>query len=98
MANIDAVPHSPENIRERFVRAFEEVRGELVRTLFYVLGNQEDAQDSSQETFLKCWRAHESLGTVQNMRAWIFKVGMNAAKDLRRNAWRKRSRPMTFDV
>ena len=79
---------------EAFVRAFNEVRGELVSTLFYVLGNHEDAQDSSQDTFLKCWRARDSLGTVRNMRAWIFRVGLNAAKDLRRSAWRKRARPL----
>ncbi len=28
------------------------------------------------------------------MRAWIFRVGLNAAKDLQRNAWRRRIRPL----
>ena len=28
------------------------------------------------------------------MRAWIFRVSLNAAKDLQRNAWRRRARPM----
>jgi RNA polymerase sigma-70 factor (ECF subfamily) len=28
------------------------------------------------------------------MRAWIFRVCLNAAKDLQRNAWRRRARPM----
>src|SRR5206468_13102987 len=27
-----------------------------------------------------------------NLRAWIFRVGLNAAKDLQRSAWRRRSR------
>jgi RNA polymerase sigma-70 factor (ECF subfamily) len=98
MTNMDTAPKVSENVGEAFIRAFNEVRGELVSTLFFVLGNHEDAQDSSQDTFLKCWRARDSLGTVRNMRAWIFRVGLNAAKDLRRNAWRKRARPMTSDV
>src|SRR3954464_12287786 len=79
---------------EVFVCAFNEVRAELVSTLFFVLGNQEDAHDAAQETFLKCWRTRHTLEEVRNMRAWIFRVGLNAAKDLQRNAWRRKSRPL----
>lgn len=75
-----------------FVRAFNEARNELVSTLFYILGNQEDAQDAAQDAFLKCWRTQHTLGEVRNLRAWIFRVGLNAAKDLQRNAWRRRAR------
>jgi RNA polymerase sigma-70 factor (ECF subfamily) len=79
---------------EGFVRAFNEVRAELVSTLFFVLGNQEDAQDAAQDAFLKCWRTRSGLAEVQNIRAWIFRVGLNAAKDLQRNAWRRRAKPL----
>src|SRR2546421_12529061 len=81
-----------------FVCAFNEVRAELVSTLFFVLGNQEDAQDAAQDAFLKCWRTRSGLGEVRNMRAWIFRVGLNAAKDLQRNAWRRRSKPMGSEI
>jgi len=83
-----------KNSTEEFVRAFNEVRAELVSTLFYLLGNHEDAQDAAQDAFLKCWRAQESLREVRNVRAWIFRVGLNAAKDLQRNAWRRRAKPL----
>ena len=79
---------------EEFLRVFNEIRVELVNTLFYMLGNQEDAHDAAQDAFLKCWRTRRSLAEVQNLRAWIFRVGMNAAKDLQRSAWRRRSRPL----
>jgi RNA polymerase sigma-70 factor (ECF subfamily) len=79
---------------EEFVRAFNDVRTELVSTLFYMLGNHDDAQDAAQDAFLKCWRARATLVEVRNMRAWIFRVGMNAAKDLQRNAWRRRAKPL----
>jgi len=78
-----------------FVCAFNEVRAELVSTLFFMLGNQEDAQDAAQDAFLKCWRARKTLDEVLNFRAWIFRVGLNAAKDLQRSAWRRRSKPLT---
>jgi RNA polymerase sigma-70 factor (ECF subfamily) len=78
-----------------FLRAFNEVRAELVSTLYFLLGNHEDALDAAQEAFLKCWRTRDSLAKVHNLRAWIFRVGLNAAKDLQRSAWKRRSRPLT---
>jgi RNA polymerase sigma-70 factor (ECF subfamily) len=87
-----------DNSGDAFVRAFNEIRGELVSTLFFLLGNHEDAQDAAQDAFLKCWRARDSLPEIRNMRAWIFRVGLNAAKDMQRNAWRRRSRPLTAEV
>src|SRR5205807_3321139 len=67
---------------------------ELVSTLMFILGNRDDAQDAAQEAFLKCWRNRSGLPDVQNLRAWIFRVGLNAAKDMQRSAWRRRSRPL----
>jgi RNA polymerase sigma-70 factor (ECF subfamily) len=62
-----------------------------------MLGNADDAQDAAQEAFLKCWRARHTLPDVQNLRAWIFRVGLNAAKDFQRSAWNRRSRPLPED-
>ena len=90
-------PRPPDNgdvVAEAFVRTFNAMRGELVNTLYYVLGNYDDAMDAASDAFLKCWRTQNSLVDVKNMRAWIYKVGMNAAKDLKRNAWRRRTVPM----
>jgi RNA polymerase sigma-70 factor, ECF subfamily len=80
---------------DEFVRAFNELRAELVSTLYFLLGNHEDALDAAQDAFLKCWRNRETLAEVRNVRAWIFRVALNAAKDLQRNAWRRRARPLT---
>lgn len=76
------------------LRTFTELRDELVSTLWYLLGNQEDAHDVAQEAFLRCWRTQDGLPEVHNLRAWIFRVGLNAAKDLQRSAWRRRVKPM----
>jgi RNA polymerase sigma-70 factor (ECF subfamily) len=72
------------------LRTFTDLRDELVSTLCFMLGNAEDAQDVAQEAFLRCWRVRDGLPAVNNLRAWIFRVGMNAAKDLQRSAWRRR--------
>lgn len=83
-----------EPSEEEFVRLFNALRAELVSTLYFVLGNHEDAQDVAQDTFVKCWRSRHTLGDVRNLRAWIFRVGLNAAKDLQRSAWRRRAKPL----
>jgi RNA polymerase sigma-70 factor (ECF subfamily) len=75
---------------ELLLRTFTALRDELVSTLWFLLGNQEDAQDVAQDVFLRCWRTLHSVPEVQNLRAWIFRVGLNAAKDLQRSAWRRR--------
>jgi len=79
---------------ELLVRTFDALRDELVSTLWFVLGNADDAQDVAQDVFLRCWKAQDSLGDVQNLRAWIFRVALNAAKDLQRSAWRRRVKPL----
>src|SRR6516165_340542 len=76
------------------LRTFTDLRDELVSTLWFLLGSQEDAQDVAQEAFLRCWRTRDGLPGVQNLRAWIFRVALNASKDLQRSAWRRRVKPL----
>jgi RNA polymerase sigma factor (sigma-70 family) len=87
----------PPPSEQALVSVFNELRDELVSTLLFLLGNRDDAQDAAQDAFLKCWRARASLTGVQNLRAWIFRVGLNAAKDMQRSAWNRKSRPFVGD-
>jgi RNA polymerase sigma-70 factor (ECF subfamily) len=94
-----AQPTTPQGTSgEEFLCAFNEMRNQLVSTLYYLLGNFEDAQDAVQETFIKCWRSQAELVTISNVRAWIYRVGLNAAKDLQRNAWRRRAKPLAGTI
>lgn len=95
-----AGPSSGRSVRpddDLLVAMFNQVRDELLSTLLYLLGNPDDAQDAAQEAFLKCWRARHTLPDVHNLRAWIFRVGLNAAKDFQRSAWNRKSRPLPED-
>ena len=76
------------------LHAFAEARPDLLHALTLMLGSTDDAQDAVQEAFLKCWRNREQVGGVYNLRAWIFRIGLNTGRDLRRNVWRQRSRPL----
>ena len=75
--------------------AFNDVRFRLVSTLTHILRSYTDAQDVAQETFLKCWRARDRAPEFRHLPAWIFRVGLNAAKDWQRRAWNRRAHPLT---
>jgi RNA polymerase sigma-70 factor (ECF subfamily) len=83
---------------EDLLQAFAAARADLLRALSLLLGSSEDAQDTLQEAFLKCWRHREEVENVRNLRAWIFRVALNTARDLQRNAWRQRSRPLSEHI
>jgi len=65
-------------------------QSELLGTLFCLLGDREDAHDAFQETFVKCWRRRDQLAGILNLRAWVFRIAVNAARDMRSTAWRRR--------
>src|ERR1700720_3199891 len=92
-----AGPDGAEAPLEQLLRVFNELRDELVSTLWFMLGNREDALDAAQEAFLKCWKSPGRLQDVRDLRAWIFRVGFNAAKDLNPSACRRRARPLSGD-
>lgn len=79
------------------VRTFADLRDELVSTLWFVVGNREDALDAAQEAFLKCWRAQAQFAEVVNRRAWVFRVALNTARDIKRSAWRRKARPLAHE-
>src|SRR3954467_6161121 len=79
---------------ELLLRVFACSRTELLQTLTGLLGKPEDAQDALQDAFLKCWRRRDQVGRIRNLRAWVYRVAVNAARDLRRNAWCRKARPL----
>jgi RNA polymerase sigma-70 factor (ECF subfamily) len=90
-------PTSGPTAAHPVVDTFHAVRDELISTLVYVLGNRDDALDAAQDAFLKCWRARDTVPDVHNLRAWIFRVGLNTAKDMRRSAWSRKVKPLVAE-
>ena len=44
---------------------FARYQSELLGTLYYLVGNIEDARDALQETFLKCWKHSAEIAEVK---------------------------------
>lgn len=87
--------HTEEwHAEELLVDTFARYQDELLGMLYYLVGNMEDARDTFQEAFLKCWRRRRSLAMVENLRAWVFRVALNAGRDARSTAWRRKRQPL----
>ncbi len=77
--------------------AFAQYQAELLGTLYYLVGNLEDARDALQEAFIKCWRHQAEVEEVENLKAWIFRVALNAGRDIRETAWRRKRQGLPED-
>jgi RNA polymerase sigma-70 factor (ECF subfamily) len=66
----------------------ERHRRELHVHCYRMLGSFEEAEDLVQETYLRAWRARDSVAPGDNVRAWLYKIATNACLD----ALRARSR------
>lgn len=60
--------------------------------LWRLLGNEADADDMAQETFLAAWRHARSFRGDASVRAWLCGIAWRKAKGARRSWARQRSR------
>lgn len=67
-----------------------EHHGEIYRYLLRVTGRATDADDLSQETFLRAFRAHRGLPADANRRAWLFSIATNLSRNHFRAQKRRR--------
>jgi RNA polymerase sigma-70 factor, ECF subfamily len=64
--------------------------GEIHRYLARVTTRASDADDLSQETFLRAFRAHRGLPAEANVRAWLFAIATNLYRNYVRGEVRRR--------
>jgi len=98
MKDHSTTPASQPVSSEQLEALFESARGELLGTLYYLIGNMEDAKDALQETFLKCWRKQEQVDSIKNLRAWVFRIALNTGRDIRKTAWKRRRESLAEDA
>lgn len=68
----------------RFAHITERHRRELQVHCYRMLANYEDAQDMTQETFLRAWNKRESFKGHAAVRTWLYRIATNACLDFLR--------------
>src|SRR5947207_1895244 len=66
---------------ETVVRQYERL---VLVTALRLLGNLDDAQDASQEVFLRLYRNLDKVAAVEYVSGWLYRVTVNVCHDLRR--------------
>jgi RNA polymerase sigma-70 factor (TIGR02960 family) len=67
--------------KARFALFTERHRRELQVHCYRMLANYEDAQDMTQETFLRAWNKRESFKGHAALRTWLYRIATNACLD-----------------
>ncbi|QYN39904.1 RNA polymerase subunit sigma-70 [Pseudonocardia sp. DSM 110487] len=65
----------------RFAHVTERHRRELQVHCYRMLANYDDAQDMTQETFLRAWNKRESFKGHAALRTWLYRIATNACLD-----------------
>jgi RNA polymerase sigma-70 factor (TIGR02960 family) len=65
----------------RFALITERHRRELQVHCYRMLANYEDAQDLTQETFLRAWNKRESFKGHAALRTWLYRIATNVCLD-----------------
>ena len=69
--------------------------GRLVYAVAYrVLGNPALAEEATQQTFLKAWRAADSLDEAREMGPWLATIARRVAIDVYRSEAHRRAAPI----
>lgn len=61
--------------------AFEQRRRELLVLCYRMTGSFADAEDLTQETFLRAWRSRDGFRQAASLRTWLYRIATNACLD-----------------
>lgn len=68
-------------------RLMEQYGDSLLRMCWMLLHDWEWARDAAQESFIKAYRAFNSLRQGETEKAWLMRIAINTCKDMRRSRW-----------
>jgi RNA polymerase sigma-70 factor (ECF subfamily) len=80
-ANLEAARSGDLAAFEILLRQYEKL---VLMTALRLMGNLPDAQDVSQEVFLKLYRNLRKLDGAARIPGWLYRVTVNACRDLQR--------------
>ena len=80
---------TPEERGQTLERLMEEYGDRVMRTCLLFLQDRLLAEDASQETFIRAWRALDQLREGATEKAWLMKIAVNVCKSMLRSRSRR---------
>jgi RNA polymerase sigma-70 factor (ECF subfamily) len=74
--------------------AVEKYSGMLVRLCFSYMKNMSDAEDLTQDIFLKLLHKKPSFENSEHEKAWLIRVAINLSKNRLKTAWFRKTVPL----
>jgi RNA polymerase sigma-70 factor (ECF subfamily) len=68
----------------------------VIGVAWRMLGNQDDARDAAQETFLRVYKHLNKFDPTQEFAAWLYRIAVNVCHDLVRK--RNRGNPVSLEA
>lgn len=75
---------SAEGTLIRLMRQYEK---DVLKMCYVYLHDLSLAEDATQETFFKAFRAMERFREESSEKTWLMRIAINTCKDIRRTAW-----------
>lgn len=76
--------YSREEMLAHMVAQYEVI---LLRTCYMYLHDKGLAEDATQETFLKAYKALDTFRGESSEKTWLMRIAINTCRDMKRNAW-----------
>ena len=95
MADVELVEAVLAGERQQFAVLVERYQRDIYNLAFRSTHNRQDAEDITQETFLRAFRSLAQYDTTRPWRTWLYAIAVNICRDWAR---RQGSRPETLQL
>lgn len=79
---------------EIYLALVDDFSGHVYKAALSYCGNQSDAEDVVQNTFLKLLQRKEPFADEEHVKKWLIRVAINESKNMCTSFWRKRIVPL----
>ncbi len=81
-----------------FTEKVNSYKNMVFRLAITYLKNVQNAEDVTQEVFIKLYQNDKEFQSKQHEKAWLTRVTINASKDVLKSAWMKKTVPIVGDI
>lgn len=80
--------------QEEVIKAYESYYNMVWKICLTQLGNEYDAYDATQETFMRFIKCTKKLHSEEHKKAWLIRTAVNYCKDVMKSSWKKKRADM----